>query len=145
MANLHLFFCRYILEKFFLRVKDVFDENETVKEAIKKHASPKDIQEIRKSFPKMTTINRILENEFCRQAVWQAMGLNSSVPLPSLHNNLLYGTLSDAVHSPGMRTVYLAKESDKSLVVFFSEVSVLFKTDITFFNMDMALAGRDLL
>jgi hypothetical protein len=93
----------------------------------------------------MTVVNRVLVIEECRCAVWRALGLDLSVPLPVLNTErLLYGRVSDIVHDPGLQNVFVANSCHKDFKSFIAGICVLFKREMVEFDTDKAVIGRDL-
>lgn len=133
------------MELFFQRVIDLFKCDSDVKAALESSCSSNDIAEMKKPSPKMTAVNRVLAIEECRCAVWKALGLDLSVPLPALDaERLLYGSVSDIVHDPGLQNVYVANSCHKDFKSFIAVICGLFKSEMVEFDTDKAVIGKDL-
>lgn len=130
------------MERFFNEVVEALKSNAKLMAVLKETATEKDCFEIKKTHPRMTVLNRVLTHETLRHAVWAEFGLERDVPLPKLdEEDLLYGSLSNGVHDPGLRNVYVPKTSPTQFKSFVAAICRRLNKDVVEYDPDKALVG----
>jgi hypothetical protein len=70
--------------------------------------------------PKMSTLNQLLQIQPAQAAIWASLGITA--PLPTFSNDdHWYGRLSDVIHGPDLRELYIA-DDDTPAKEFFSNL-----------------------
>jgi hypothetical protein len=121
---------RVVLEAFFRDVACCVKSNANVSAALSKSSQISD--KAKKDASKgvnssMSSINAALQDSQFRDAVWTALNVSESMVLPSLTNDILYGDLSGAIHSPALTEVYVRSKARKEYVNFFSVLAERFR------------------
>jgi uncharacterized membrane protein (UPF0127 family) len=138
---------RSVLEKFFWMVIDQYRNNasstihKAAKAASKTNPTIKSfVVETTKTFPKMSTIEKAVRETTIQNAVWSHFNLNTNCPFPIFASGLLYGALSDVVHSPRRQEIIVSDMMDAELKCFFEDMSKLCGVKIKEYNEVQAKA-----
>ena len=59
-------------------------------------------------YPKMKRVNDLLRRKSVKDVVWKVFGFDRTCNFPDFGEELLYGGVSDIVHNPGIRTIYVS-------------------------------------
>lgn len=89
----------------------------------------------------MTELNRLLlANDDLRIAAWKYMGLPQDLRLPHFDESpeLLYGILSEAMHSSNGAYVYISDKAPAVEAEFFKNLARVFRKELETYNQDLA-------
>jgi hypothetical protein len=138
---------RAVLEAFFRDVACCVKSNANVSAVLSKSSQISKID--KKDASKgansaMSSINTALQDSQFRDAVWTALNVSDSMVLPSLTNDILYGDLSGAIHSPALTEVYVRSKARKEYVIFFSVLAERFRPSksLVLYSEEDAALGR---
>ena len=92
----------------------------------------------------LTVVNDAMLYESLCLAAWQALGLPSGVPFPSLPGEMLYGGLCSSIPSPGLKSVCVLDkdEEEAATVELFAEAANLGEKEVVGFSAADAAAVR---
>lgn len=80
------------------------------------------LKEFNKPYPKMTVVNRMLQNDNAWEAVKKFYQISSECQLPHFENQLLYGCISDFVYNPDLDSIVVSNLSSEKFKTFFKEL-----------------------
>lgn len=117
---------RYCLEYFFDRIVWIYkhEPESCIRLVIdaEDNLNPKEgiVKSLQSSRPTMTAVNRILLNNKIHDAVWDYFNFEKSCPLPRFSDGLLYGAISDIIHNPGLKNIFVSSAAGQSYACFFN-------------------------
>jgi hypothetical protein len=76
--------------------------------------SPAVKKEMIKRLPKMSSLNRLLEDKDVRELAWQLMNIPGRLIFPIFENELFYGNVSERLHMPKSMFVYVSNKEDRT-------------------------------
>ena len=130
-------FFRFVLEKFFSDVVDEYRiENSVINIAISQNILDSNIlKNFTSKNPAMGTVNKILRSSTVWSAVLKRFHLPPDCTLPLLDSStLLYGTLSELIHHPEVKSVIVSDLSSGDYQVFFAGLAKLYKLKLSQFD-----------
>jgi hypothetical protein len=73
-----------------------------------------------KDFPKLTHVNSLMSNKDIQSIIWTKLRLDANIKFPrGLPNELLYGSISEMIHLPKRKDVYLSNNIPNEQLTFF--------------------------
>ena len=139
-----LLMLRYLVEKLLRSFQTAYTEDKGTKDAVDKLAT-KEARLMAQDLDKMTQLCTLLSSPTVKNALWAYLKLDSSVPFPELdHNNVIYGNLSDSIHFPEVRVLYLSDKVSSDEKLFFEALTKHFKTQMVEISAEEAAAGAPL-
>eukprot|EP00960_Hanusia_phi_P000826 22571-Hanusia_phi.AAC.1 len=133
---------RYALEQLFWRVMDTMFRNDkeikAAMECVPRHLKSR----LHHGTPSMSTIENMLKHEGFRKTMWKQLKLPVDLELPAFDGQLLYGKLSEMIHSSHGTFVYMSEDANPVEKRFFREVCAHFGRDIDFFDRKKAELGK---
>eukprot|EP00960_Hanusia_phi_P059415 764155-Hanusia_phi.AAC.5 len=92
----------------------------------------------------MSAIEQLLQSKPFREATWERLGLPLDLQMPNFDGQLLYGKMSEMIHSTQGPFVYLSNDTSAVEIVFFREVCALFGRDVDIFDREHTELGKTL-
>ena len=94
--------------------------------------------------PKMSAIYRILmENSTIRKEFLMWMNMDPGLELPQKGGTILFGTLSEAIHDPMLRTVVVASDDDVLYKKFFEALARRFKVKMIEYDAELSALEKE--
>ena len=80
--------------------------------------------DMKNPIPKMTTVNIVLKNETLQYAIWNYFGWDrSECPMPVFPNDFLFGVISNIVHNPDLKFIFMSNLVEKKYKCFFTNIA----------------------
>ncbi len=87
----------------------------------------------------MTPINQILlKHDSLRAYIWNIIGIDPDIRLPMLPTDMLYGSVSDLMHSPTFQYILISNHMPKDLVAFYDAVAKAYKRSLQVYSEEDA-------
>ena len=134
--------CRSLLERLFRDLQRAFVENPQTTIAVLS-MNAKISQAVASDTASMTQYDRLLQCATIKNALWIFLGISASVQYPQLDGKLLYGALSDGVHLPDTRFLYLPDNVALEILTFFESLANIYKKKIVLVSPGEAAAGSE--
>jgi hypothetical protein len=99
------------------------------------------ISEMKKPFPRMKVAENVLKVSPIHATVWKYFNFDANCPLPNLDPNLLYGTLSDVVHTPKCKEIIISDHAIPQIRCFFNLLAKHQCTSVREYKEVIALAA----
>jgi len=143
---------RYVLERFFSAAFEAMVRNETITSLVKEKSSEYlNLFDVKKSSgistpklnPKMSNINKMFECEEIQLAIWDELEIPRTIKLPKFPLSILYGRISEMLHLPDIRLLYISDKADQGFKTFFNYIAT-FSDNIPIeeYSEDEAAAAR---
>ena len=143
---------RYVLERFFSAAFEAMVRNETITSLVKEKSSEYlNLFDVKKSSgistpklnPKMSNINKMLECEEIQLAIWDELEIPRAIKLPKFPLSILYGRISEMLHLPDIRLLYISDKADQGFKTFLNYIAI-FSDNIPIeeYSEDEAAAAR---
>ena len=91
---------------------------------------------------KMSHVNKVLSHSDVKVVVWASLGYDESVVLPSFPNDVLYGRLSEMLHQPKYRSIFLSNRTDSEYKAFISAAVAKYDLAIEEYSEEEAAAAE---
>ena len=135
---------RYILEVFFYKFHAEALQSKDLKELIILKC-PTYQKDFLSSSPKVSTINNVLLDENVQEKAWKLMKVPNDIILPTFSDRILYGKLSENLHFPGIRVVYMSSMEDDAYKKFFEYMVSKNRFQYEEFDEEEAALGEQIL
>lgn len=117
-------------------------ENPQTKSAVDM-LSTKVSQAVARDTASMKQYDRLLQSAAIKDALWIFLGISASVQYPLLDGKLLYGVLSDGIHFPDTRFLYLPDNVAPEIITFFESLANIYKKEMVLVSPGEAAAGSE--
>ena len=131
------------MEKFFHDIKYLYKSNKEFQVIVKNAFSPKFVELLGKQSTPFTAINQLCLNPECKAFIWKFFNFPDTVLMPTLPETVLYGALSDLLHTDEFNKVIISNLSNIDFKQFISCVSSFYKKSILEFDEIQAEFGDD--
>ena len=90
-------------------------------------------------------MNSFLSNDEVQNIIWKQFNLDLKYRLPVFGSSMLYGSISEIIHSPTIRDIIVSDESPEEYRFFFNELAKYYQINFVVFDEILASGGEDLL
>lgn len=81
------------------------------------------IEDMKRSIPKMSSINKVLRVSSVWAVVVSEFKLGDGIIFPDFPSNMLYGALSESIHNPDLTKVIVSNRSESDYKLFFNRAA----------------------
>jgi len=104
--------------------------------------SREDYKNLVSSSPKMSTLNSLLLCEDAKVEIWTFLGIDVAVDFPSFPQDLIYGMLSEGIHLPALKEIFVPSSVSRELGLFYQMIAVRAKVPVVSYSVVEAYEGE---
>ena len=133
------------MEKFFRDIKDLYDRDKEFQAMVKKSNTEKVYSNFTKEYISFSAVNKLLLNPALKNYIWKKFSFPDTVLMPSIPEILLYGVLSEFLHSDQFNKVILSNLANSEFKEFISCLSNYYEKSIVEFDEIQAEFSEDII
>ena len=89
----------------------------------------------------MSRINKLLVDHIdLRRYIWSVVKIDPDIQLPAFHADVLYGHVSDLIHSPSYKHVMLSNAMSPEAIAFYTALGKIYEKSPQIFSEEEAAA-----
>ena len=136
---------RQLLEKFFHDINYLYKDNKDFQDIVKRTNTAKFLELFAKQNTPYTSINQLCLKPESKTFIWKFFRFPDTVLMPTLPETMLYGALSDFLHTDQFNKVIISNLSNNEFKEFISCLSSYYKKSILEFDEMQAEFGDDII
>jgi len=136
---------RQLLEKFFHDINYLYKDNKDFQDIVKRTNTAKFLELLAKQNTPYTSINKLCLKPESKTFIWKFFSFPDTLVMPTLPETVLYGALSDFLHTDQFNKVIVSNFSHNELKEFISCLSNYYKKSIIEFDEIQAELSEDII
>ena len=136
---------RQLLKKFFHDINYLYKDNKDFQDIVKRTNTAKFLDLLAKQNTPYTSINKLCLIPESKTFIWKFFSFPDTVLMPTLPETMLYGALSDFLHTDQFNKVIISNLSNNEFKEFISCLSSYYKKSILEFDEMQAEFGDDII